>query len=538
MRTSSPRLLIVDDETLQMRALCDTLTMQGYDCKGYNSPTDALPALQSGSFEILLTDLHMPQMSGVELLEAAQKIDPDLVCVVMTGDATIDAAVDAMKKGALDYISKPFKLSVITTVLSRAIAVRRLRAENIQLKEIVAIHDLSRSIAGTLAAQPIMEKIIDAVFNLRDAEAVCVLRFDERQQLLRVAACRGREDLQRLERTIPLNTQVNQWLARTREELGASSGEELHSAIEHPLHAITSGAAVPMFAGGRLIGVLCFETRHSDRAVAAGELKALTILASTAAVALESAELVEEMEQRVRERTAELEAMNQELEAFSHSVSHDLRAPLRAIEGYCQIVLDEYSASLPEEAQRLLGNVRGGSRRMDALIRDLLAFSRVTRSPLMKQDIRMHVLVTEALAELAAAGSGAGGAELRISGALPETSGDPALLRQVWVNLLGNAFKFSRHRTPPRVEVGYSDNSNEDIFFVRDNGAGFDMRYADRLFGVFQRLHSAQEFEGTGVGLSIVRRIVHRHGGRVWAEGARDQGATIYFSLPKPRDDG
>ena len=231
---------------------------------------------------------------------------------------------------------------------------------------------------------------------------------------------------------------------------------------------------------------------------------------------------------RVQETSAELAATNKELDAFAHSVSHDLRAPLRAIDGYAQMLEEDYGAKLDEEGRRLLGVVRASGDKMNRQIEDLLAFARLGRQAPRKASVNMAQLAREVLGEL---GNGAPGAQVHIE-ALPDASADAALMKHVWANLIGNAIKYSGKRSEPRIEVGARHEPAETIYWVRDNGAGFDMRYADKLFGVFQRLHRPEEFPGTGVGLSIVQRIVTRHGGRVWAEGQPDAGATFYFALP------
>jgi PAS domain S-box-containing protein len=236
-----------------------------------------------------------------------------------------------------------------------------------------------------------------------------------------------------------------------------------------------------------------------------------------------------QLEQKVEQRTSELKAAISELEAFSYSVSHDLRAPLRAIEGFSGILLEDHSASLDEEAKRLLQIVRKNSLHMSKLIDDLLAFSRISRKDFVKKRVPMEDLARVVVEDLR---QGQKEAEISI-GELPDAFGDTALLRQVWINLLSNAFKFSRQNPSPRIEVGARGSAREIVYYVRDNGVGFDMKYAGKLFGVFQRLHSIEEFEGTGVGLAIVQRIVHKHGGRTWAEGRVNEGATFYFSLPK-----
>jgi PAS domain S-box-containing protein len=235
------------------------------------------------------------------------------------------------------------------------------------------------------------------------------------------------------------------------------------------------------------------------------------------------------LEERVRQRTEELEAANRELEAFSYSVSHDLRAPLRAVDGYSGALVEDFGAILPDEARRYLGEVRAAAQRMGTLIDDLLAFSRLGRQTLALRHVDTAMLVRETLAELTGEASGRA-LELHV-GALDDCVGDPSLLKQVWVNLLSNALKYTRGRAPAIVEVGCERVAGEVVYYVRDNGAGFDMRYAHKLFRVFQRLHRADEFEGTGVGLAIVKRIVDRHGGHVSVDAAVDAGATFRFTI-------
>lgn len=369
------RLLIVDDETAQMRALCDTLGHEGFATEGASSAAQALEILARQQFDLILTDLMMPGMDGIELLRAALAVQPQLVGIVMTGQGTIDTAVQAMQAGALDFIQKPFRLNLVLPVLRRAIAVRDLRIANARL------------------------------------------------------------------------------------------------------------------------------------------------------------------EQSVRERTAQLEVANRDLEtanndleSFAYSVSHDLRAPLRAITGFLEMYDEDFGATVPADGRRLLDIVRQSAGRMNQLIDDLLQFSRFSRQPLGRQTVAIASISRRILDELRAK-EPARAIEGHVAD-VPDCQGDPSLLEQVMVNLLSNAMKFTRERTPARIEVGSLDEGHERVYFVRDNGVGFDSQYAHRLFGVFQRLHSAEQFEGTGVGLSIVDRIVKRHGGRVWAESKLNNGATFFFSLP------
>lgn len=368
MSAAAGRLLIVDDESAQMRALCDTLSVEGYALQGFTSAQQALSALRPAEFDLLLTDLMMPEMDGITLINAAKQVDPALGAIVMTGHGTIDTAVQAMQGGALDYILKPFKLNVILPVLARALDGQRLRRENALLQE------------------------------------------------------------------------------------------------------------------------------------------------------------------RERHRSEELAAAYQDLEAFSYSISHDLRAPLRTIDSFAQILQDDFAKHFDEEARRIIGIIRSGSQRMDQLIVGLLEFSRAGRRPFDLGRIDMTALARAAAAEVMALYTGP--APTVDIAELPIAAGDATVIRQVWCNLLGNALKYSSKRAEPRVAVSGRVDNGEAIYRVQDNGAGFDMRYADKLFGVFQRLHRAEDFSGTGVGLAIVQRVVTRHGGRIWAESSPDAGACFQFTLP------
>jgi hypothetical protein len=364
------QLLIVDDEAALMKALCHTLEDQGYGTTGFTLASEALGELRARQFDLLLTDLMMPEMDGISLLRAAQEIDRHLVGIVMTGHGAIDSAVEAMKAGALDYILKPFKLRTILPVLSRALVVRRLRIENFQLVE------------------------------------------------------------------------------------------------------------------------------------------------------------------RVRIRTAELEHANQELEAFSYSVSHDLRAPLRAIDGFCSILVENHAPSLPEPVPHYLQRTRDAALRMGRLIDDLLNLSRISGYEIQRSRVNLSQLAQRILDELKA-GAPNRQVDCRVAPGL-SVDGDPNLLHLALDNLLRNAWKFTANRPVARIEVSVTEQQGEVVYFVRDNGAGFDMAYAGKLFGAFQRLHRAAEFEGTGIGLAIVRRVITRHGGRIWSEASENEGATFFFTLPKP----
>jgi light-regulated signal transduction histidine kinase (bacteriophytochrome) len=242
-----------------------------------------------------------------------------------------------------------------------------------------------------------------------------------------------------------------------------------------------------------------------------------------------------ELEQRVVERTAQLQAANQELEAFSYSVSHDLRAPLRHVMGFVELLQKDAGPSLSEKSLRHLTTISESAKRMGDLIDELLAFSRVGRAAMHKVDVNLDELVRETLGDFQAETKGR--KIVWNIHSLPPVWADRALLRLVLVNLISNAVKFTGHRAEAKIEIGCvpggGGGGGGTVIFIRDNGAGFDPRYADKLFGVFQRLHSRDEFEGTGIGLANVQRIIHQHGGRTWAEGVVDGGATFYFSIAR-----
>jgi light-regulated signal transduction histidine kinase (bacteriophytochrome) len=279
-------------------------------------------------------------------------------------------------------------------------------------------------------------------------------------------------------------------------------------------------------------------TRHTIILLAIGAGLQLVLLASVYYLIRHDITERRRVAGELQRRGELLEAANKELEAFSYSVSHDLRAPLRHIDGYAALLRKTVDHSLNEKAARYLQTISDAAKQMGQLIDDLLVFSRMGRQDMLQTTVNMDQLIKSILSDL----------RLDLHGrqiswtiaSLPEVKGDPSMLRQVFVNLLTNALKFTSTRATASIEIGVDTHSSDEIvLYVRDNGVGFDMQYAPKLFGVFQRLHRADEFEGTGIGLANVRRIVHRHGGRTWADGVPDKGATFYVALPegRPKDD-
>lgn len=306
--------------------------------------------------------------------------------------------------------------------------------------------------------------------------------------------------------------------------------------FDNPLLPETrSEMALPLLVRGEAIGALTVQSTI-EAAFSQEDIAVLQVMTDLVAIAIQNARFhnqlsghAEELEHRVRERTTQLEATNRELEAFSYSVSHDLRTPLRAINGYSSILLEEYSEEFSPTARSFQEKIRHNAIRMGALVDGLLAFSRLGRKKIQKSVVNLSALMDDLLEELAPEISNR---HIRVTRTeLPPCDADPLLLKQVFANLLSNAVKFTRDQPEPHIEIGLQDTDRGPTYFVRDNGAGFDMQYVDRLFKVFQRLHRDDEFEGTGIGLAMIQRIIHRHGGEVWAQAEVGKGATFYFTL-------
>jgi PAS domain S-box-containing protein len=282
--------------------------------------------------------------------------------------------------------------------------------------------------------------------------------------------------------------------------------------------------------GTKFYAVTIYKAIYNEEQAVTGYTKFTRDITAQKKLEEENKALTNRLEEKVQQRTKELEIVNKELEAFSYSVSHDLRAPLRAISGYSTMLKEDYEGKLDSEADRIIDVILSNTKLMSQLIDDLLTFSKMARLELVDEAVDMHSIAKKCLEEIS---------ELEnckpevIIKEIPPCKGDAGMLKQVWFNLLANAFKYSSKKENPIIETGIVADDNNNIYYIKDNGAGFEMKYYDKLFGVFQRLHRNDQFEGTGLGLALAKRIISKHGGEIWGEASLNNGATFYFSIPK-----
>ncbi|TMQ18866.1 MAG: GAF domain-containing protein [Deltaproteobacteria bacterium] len=416
-----------------------------------------------------------------------------------------------------------------------------------RLRALARVSDAFAAVATTY--QPLLDEIARAVADLVGDGCMVTLLSDDGERLCHVANAHRERALTADYKTYLAGLEVvrvdspsiSARVARTGQpiraevtpgEMVAQSDEALRPIVER-LH-IHGFATVPIRARQTVIGTLSVVRNAPGRSYTGEDVTLLQDLADRAGLAIENARLYARLEQRVQERTAELEAANQELEAFSSSVAHDLRAPLRAISGFSHALLEDAADRLTSDDARRARQIRDAASRMNELIDALLDLARISRTEPRRRRVDISELARKVLAGLRATQPDRA-VEIAVTDGLLAHA-DPRLLEIVLTNLLGNAWKFTGKRAQAQIELGALPGNHPVVYFVRDNGAGFDPAQTDKLFGVFQRLHAAHEFEGTGVGLATVQRIIHRHGGVIWAESELDRGTTFYFTLEAVKD--
>jgi len=493
-----PRLLVVDDEARQMEALCRTLTPEGYDVTGFSVPEQALAALREYSFDVLLTDLMMPGTDGLALLRAALDIDPDLVGIMMTGQGSVTTAVDAMKSGALDYILKPFNLSAIRPVLARAVDVRRLRLDNIRLREAVALYEVSNAIARSLHSETVLDRVADAALEQSRAHDVAVY----------VAGTGG----------------VEMRLAAERRSGGAEFPDVLSKADAEAMPAPASAApsvwqhAIPMVVDGRVLGTIICRVNTPQRPMSPGQVKSLSVLAGTGATALEASMLLEH-----------LRRSNDDLRKFAWAASHDLQEPLRDVVLHTQLLARR--GALDAESSALAHAAADGARRILLLVQELRAFVEAGQglpdgAVTADGNAALERALTELRGPIADTQAGID------RGSLPVVRMREADLAEVLRRLLDNAIKFRRPGSAPRIEIGARRDDGAWVLSVGDAGIGIDPNDHGQIFELFQRLNRREEYDGIGMGLPVCRRLVEAYGGRLWVESRAGEGARFFVSLP------
>jgi signal transduction histidine kinase/DNA-binding response OmpR family regulator len=570
-------ILIVDDNPETLALLGHILDERGYRVRPAPNGRHALKSVAARLPDLILLDVKMPGMDGYEVCRRLKSKEKSRHVPVIFISAYGETAkkVEGFQVGGVDYISKPFDREEVLARVGAHLRLRdlseRLEQEvkqrtvelvltNQQLRQQIAERqrvedvlsweaqvnqaaaELSRKLLSPASVDDISYLILEHAKRLTNSAFGFVGHIDPETNYL-VCPTLSRdiwEECQVAGKDIIFKkfTGLWGWVLKNRKPLLTNTPlDDPRSTGTPPGHVpIHRFLSAPALIGETLVGQVSVANANNDYAIR--ELEVIERFANLYAIAVqrqraedELARYRDHLEELVQERTAALEASNKELEGFTYSVSHDLRAPLRHIDGFMELLQKKTGNNLDEQSRHYIDAISNSARKMGLLIDDLLSFSRMGRHTKSLQQVALANLVRDIIREVAPDTAGRT-IDWRVDN-LPVVEGDAAMLRMVLVNLISNALKFTRPREQAEIEIGSLPNQNsETVIFVRDNGVGFDMEYADKLFGIFQRLHRADEFEGTGIGLASVRRIIARHGGRTWAIGEMDQGATFYFSLP------
>ena len=571
------RILTVDDNSQNLYLLEVLLKTNGFIVDQASNGVEALEAARKNKPALIITDILMPTMDGFSLCRK-WKNDSELCgipFVFYTATYTEKKDEDfALSLGADRFVIKPQSpddlLKIINETLnftrsktrklteSRALPkdeeylksynealIRKLEKKMVQLemsnKRLNAFYQVSCDLVTIKSSHDIIQKVLKAIHEIIGYQRVVFFLYDEKKQSLEIDATFGfHEDTQlMIKEKLGFSPVINQSLAgisaKSRQVINIpdTTADKRWITIDE---SIRSALFIPVQFEENLIGVLGLYSSELD-AFSQNENDVVS-LANSLAISIINNQTQEkmlqlnlELEDRIKERTSQLQTSNNDLEAFAYSVSHDLRAPLRAITGYSIILMEDCEKSLNEDGIKYLGLINQNAQRMDKLITDLLALSKVSLSDKKYSTVDMFAMTSGIISEIVPPERKE---EITFEvDPLPEVYADPTLIRQVWTNLILNAIKYSGRKDHPMIRIQAKDNEQLIVFSVEDNGIGFNQEIAQNLFQPFQRLFTEDEFEGTGIGLTIVKRIVERHGGKVWAEGKQNQGAKFYFSIPK-----
>jgi signal transduction histidine kinase/CheY-like chemotaxis protein len=558
------KILIAEDDPEARELLVLLLASGDYSVIEAADGVEALQLARSEHPDLLITDIVMPRMDGYELVrhlreDAATSETPVIFCSASYHERDVRAMARSL--GVMTTLAKPYDIAAVRSTVRRALDASAvndiahpeptvpgsLQASQDRLNSLVAF---SRQLFTTMVPEAIPASACRAAREILMAQcAQLVVQIDHYEPTISRESGLTEAGLERL-----LSAPLYRDLIRTVEEGGCALYPMVPPAPAPIDGTMSPGEfvsllGVPIASSTRVYGHLCLMNRIGLSGFTEEDLAVARAIAAQVAVACENVarhnalaeqvaqrdaaeaevrRLNQDLERRVAERTAELEIANRELEAFSYSVAHDLRSPLRLIDAHVQMLRDEEELASPNAVSHM-DHIRRGASQMSALIDGLLALSRVSHVEMKQEFMPLNQLVEQALDHLEQERH-MRSIEWQI-GSLPTVRCDPALIRQVFVNLIGNSLKYTRLRRGAKIDIGLGTTEGATYIYVRDNGVGFDMRYANKLFGVFQRLHHPSEFEGTGIGLATVSRIIERHGGRIWADSTVGQGATFRFTL-------
>jgi signal transduction histidine kinase/DNA-binding NarL/FixJ family response regulator len=549
-------VLLVEDNEGDVRIIIELLKEQSslsFSITHVSNLVDAIKSISKFKYDAILLDLGLPDSTGIETFLSLNNSFPDLATtIILTGLNDVEIGLIAVNKGAQDYIIKgtidseklsksiiyAYERSHLNHELKLQIEARKLAEDEIgfNLKRLKILVDILQYQSGTI--QEYLDYALSKAIELTESKIGYIYYYNEKkeefilnswsQDVMKKCTIAEQQTIYELSKTGVWGEAVRQRKPILINDFQAS--HPLKKGYPDGHMPLFKYLTIPVFNNHEIVGVVAVANKETDYTET--DTLQLSLLMDVVWEVAErkkaDAEILmlnAELEARVLERTAQLETLNIELDSFSHSVSHDLRAPLRHISGFAEIIENDFSE------KHHLDTIIGSAKKMGILIDDLLNLSRTNRTELKKTSINMKQIVDEAYASFEDSITNRN-IELIIT-ALPEVNGDYNLLRLVWINLLDNAIKYTKTRNTAIIRVTGREEAEEYIFCISDNGVGFDMQYAQKLFGAFQRLHSELQFEGTGIGLATVRRIITRHGGKIWAEAELDKGAVFCFSLPK-----
>lgn len=542
-------VLLIEDNPGDARLILEMLKEAGdkaFSVECAESLSIAFDKLSKLVADVVILDLSLPDSHGLDTLFHFQSKFPHLPTVILTGHDDEEAAVESARAGAQDYllkgtISGVFLSRTLKYAMERKKAERALRDSQRQL----LVRERLAQIFLTVPDEQMYSEVLKAVLDATDGTQGLFGYIEDDGAIVypSMTLVWDRCQVDRKTARYPRETWAGIWGRSMIEKQAMYSNQPGH--VPEGNAPIRRALTVPVLYKDELIGQFTVANRATDYTdrdkeflegiaeyiapVLAARIQRDRQEAGRTRAEEELRKLNQGLEERVRRRTTDLVIANKELEAFNYAVAHDLRGPLRHIHGFAEILAEEAGPALDDSARRHLQTIQDSVQHMSCLLEDLLSLARLGRQELRKQACGLNALVSEVVATLQPEIKDRA-VEWRIA-SLPSVDCDPILMNQVLINLLSNALKFTVTRHPAVIEIGQTTVDGEPVIFVRDNGVGFNMKFADKLFGLFQRLHSQEDFTGTGVGLAIVHRIVQRHGGRVWAEAKLNKGATFYLDL-------